>query len=555
VYLTYQTEIGGCDLALLWDSVYTIKLRGDGELEWIRPYQKPAGSGGELIGIFVDAGNSITVGGSIGKGRNSDFVTRKYQNSGEVVWENRATGDGASNTSFSAMTVDEEGNLYVAGSSEDATTSTDFLVSKLDPAGNELWNARFNSPENKLDAPDGIAVDGGGNVYVTGISRTWGGYLRTTVKYDPYGVRLWYRRSNRAWWWVGSSGIASSIHLDNAGNVIVAGGSGMTRYDPDGNVLWENAENVYAMISHQGEIHIAAHEVVCRLDSLGGRSLAINFAAQAVAVDDSGNIFATKSPDWGENQATRKFSPNGTLLWTFNQGGSQMKISPDGGAFIRKTIDWPAAQILKVDRNGIYQWAASTPVMLHGPIDFATDSTGGLYICGHLPSGLEAGSGDFYIAKYDPSGNLQWSGRYDSPRIAAETPYAIMVDRLGNILLGGTAELDDYTNAITIAKFSSVTVAVADEKSDIPHEFSLSQNYPNPFNPSTTIRFALPQAGHVELRISNIVGQEMATIVNEVRPAGHYAVQWNPAGVPSGVYFYTMTAGRFVETRKLVVLR
>jgi len=91
--------------------------------------------------------------------------------------------------------------------------------------------------------------------------------------------------------------------------------------------------------------------------------------------------------------------------------------------------------------------------------------------------------------------------------------------------------------------------------SEIPKEFSLSQNYPNPFNPNTTIRFALPKSGFVSLKIYNLLGREVALLVNEEKTYGTYTVTWNASGMPSGVYFYRMQVGSFIETRKLVFLR
>lgn len=94
----------------------------------------------------------------------------------------------------------------------------------------------------------------------------------------------------------------------------------------------------------------------------------------------------------------------------------------------------------------------------------------------------------------------------------------------------------------------------------MPTKYMLEQNYPNPFNPSTTIRYAIPADGHVTLKVYNIAGQEVATLVNEYKTAGRYDVVFeagNAAGVPlaSGIYFYRITVGGFTETRKMVVLR
>jgi photosystem II stability/assembly factor-like uncharacterized protein len=88
-----------------------------------------------------------------------------------------------------------------------------------------------------------------------------------------------------------------------------------------------------------------------------------------------------------------------------------------------------------------------------------------------------------------------------------------------------------------------------------PIQFALCNNYPNPFNPSTTFAFALPTASFVTLRIFDVMGRDVASVVNEVLPAGSYSRQWSADGLPSGVYFYSLHAGAFSATRKLILLR
>ena len=89
----------------------------------------------------------------------------------------------------------------------------------------------------------------------------------------------------------------------------------------------------------------------------------------------------------------------------------------------------------------------------------------------------------------------------------------------------------------------------------VPMYLELSQNHPNPFNPSTSISFTIPHSVPVSLRIYNLLGQEVATLVNEARPPGTYTVRWDGSGQPSGVYFYRLQAGEYVETKKAILLK
>ena len=89
----------------------------------------------------------------------------------------------------------------------------------------------------------------------------------------------------------------------------------------------------------------------------------------------------------------------------------------------------------------------------------------------------------------------------------------------------------------------------------IPEKYSLEQNYPNPFNPTTDIKFSIPQTGLVKLVVYDILGQEVATLVNEVRQTGNYSINFNASNLASGVYIYKLTAGTYVSTKKLTLIK
>lgn len=105
--------------------------------------------------------------------------------------------------------------------------------------------------------------------------------------------------------------------------------------------------------------------------------------------------------------------------------------------------------------------------------------------------------------------------------------------------------------------FDSLTSVRNIEVGHIPEGFALSQNYPNPFNPSTKIRFAVPASVGtrygVSLQVFDVLGKEVATLVNEELRAGNYETTFDGHGLASGVYFYRLQAGGFVQTKKLVL--
>jgi hypothetical protein len=114
-----------------------------------------------------------------------------------------------------------------------------------------------------------------------------------------------------------------------------------------------------------------------------------------------------------------------------------------------------------------------------------------------------------------------------------------------------------YTNYDFIIDNWMVTAptGVEEDEQITPDKFALLQNYPNPFNPSTKITYNIPQRSNVSLRIYDVLGKEIATLVNEQKEAGTYNIQFDASKLSSGVYIYSIQAGDFLESRKMVLMK
>ena len=153
---------------------------------------------------------------------------------------------------------------------------------------------------------------------------------------------------------------------------------------------------------------------------------------------------------------------------------------------------------------------------------------------------------DYIVGIYIAPGSLEVSTKFN-------ITYCTLLDSAGH-------ELIHQTQGATIEISCFVDVEEGDQADLIPSAYGLGQNYPNPCNLNTQIGYQLPQAGKVTLTIYNVRGQLVRTLVNEQKPAGYHSVMWdgrsdNGMQVSSGIYFYKIQAGKFIKTKKMVLLK
>jgi hypothetical protein len=146
---------------------------------------------------------------------------------------------------------------------------------------------------------------------------------------------------------------------------------------------------------------------------------------------------------------------------------------------------------------------------------------------------------------------------------SAEQGYSVALSADGNTAIVGGPSDSSSVGATWV--FTRSGTPVREEAANVPSQFVLEQNYPNPFNPSTKIQFTIvsTQSGSASggnrqltfVKVYDVLGREVATLVNEVKEPGTYTVQFDGSNLASGVYFYRLQAGTYVETKKLLLLR
>jgi hypothetical protein len=283
----------------------TIKYDSAGQQQWVARYNGPGNGTDEAAAIVVDdAGNVYVTGNSIGSDSGVDYATIKYNAAGQEQWVARYNGPGNGNDYPMAIDIDSSGNVYVTGHSLGSGTGYDYATVKYDSKGQQQWVARYNGPGNDVDEATGIAVDGSGNVYVTGGSMGSNtGVDYATIKYDSAGQEQWVARYNGP----GSlDDFANAIALDDLNNVYITGTStsatrhydyATIKYNADGEEMW-----------------------VSRYSGSG----AGDSEADDLAVDSSGNVYVTGNSlgfGSGSDYATVKYNTMGQEQWAAGYNG------------------------------------------------------------------------------------------------------------------------------------------------------------------------------------------------------------------------------------------
>lgn len=437
---------------------------------WVRRYNGPGSAWDQSRAIVVDgSGNVYVTGHSLGPtpidgSANPDYATVKYDPLGNELWAQRYDGPGNSEDHAYAAAVDGFGNVYVTGMSIGEGTAGDYATIKYHPDGTAGWVRRYDGPGSGWDYARTIAVDGSGNVCVTGMSIDGGtGPDYATIKYDSSGNELWVERYDgpgNDW------DCARAIAVDGSDNVIVTGYSvgsatgcdyATIKYHPSGGTAW--------LRTYDGPGH--DHDY-----------------ARAMVVDASGNVYIT-GDSWDSetafDYATIKYYPDGSAVWVARYNGSgngcdyanAIAVDCYGNVYVTgqsrgSETDFDYVTV-KYDSLGNELWVRRED----GPESWddcanaiAMDTSGNVYV-----AGMSLGSGSWYdyaTIGYDSSGTQLWSKRHDGPGGHGDYACALATDGFGNVYVtgyshGGGASSYDYA---TIRYYQC-------EDNDPPDHFSL----------------------------------------------------------------------------------
>ncbi len=198
-----------------------------------------------------------------------------------------------------------------------------------------------------------------------------------------------------------------------------------------------------------------------------------------------------------------------------------------------------------------WAWTSSYRTYNYGRIYLLNPNTGAMISPDSSVSVIDQAKWNFEMM--DSSYTNRVDGRVPGNASGYTSTLDVKFDANGNVYSqsynGWTVEKWAYNGTLP------VITGVREVGATTPAEYSLRQNYPNPFNPATTIEFSLKQSGHVKLTVTNIIGQEVATLVNEARNAGTHRVTFDARSLPSGTYFYSITVNGYNEVRKMLLVK
>lgn len=403
--------------------------------EWVARYDA-AYEDDTAHAIAVDAEGYVYVTGS-SRGLDGDAAaTIKYDRDGRQLWVARYHPLTLGQHVGFHIALDGKGNVYVAGNSQDGSPRSRYLTIKYDRDGRQVWSDHYRESPDSDGSARALAVDGEGNVYVTGVMgdyrpmKDYGDYV--TIKYDTDGNRVWVARYDGPQHGRGGAG---ALALDGEGNVYVTGGSrgeggwfdyATIKYDRDGREVW-----------------------VARFHDLPNE----NASARSIALDAEGNVYVTgNSGNQGSHYVTIKYDGEGQEVWVARYYGNRgaiahaMALGGDGSVYVTgqslgEGTDSDYATV-RYNTDGQELWVAHSSGLGYGynqPRAIAVDGNDNVYVTGWSEVDRTRYDFDYITVKYDPQGQEVWVARYDGPRHEQDYAYAIALDKDGNVYVTGAS--------------------------------------------------------------------------------------------------------------------
>jgi len=450
--------------------------------------------------------------------------TTLFAQAPDKLWT-RTYGAGVGN-----CVIETSDSGYVAvGSKEDSLGNIDLRLIKTNNLGDSLWSKTFgdlgsdigNSVKQTSDS--GFIILGSTSSYRSGEEDVW------LIKTDANGDTMWTKTFGG-----NSSDVGNGIQITNDGGYVIVGttvsyGAGgedawLIKTDSNGVIQWTKTFGDTA--DDQGKCLLQTSDTGY---IIGGGSISF------------GGVWIIKTDANGDTSWTIAYKPGNWNREWLNSGIE----TNDGYVFAGGLVN---GYIVKTDFLGDTLW---TKLYKGRPtssqvLNCVISTYSGLYLfLNSRADGIWWPNYNCDIFALDGNGNEIW---YKT--IGGTSLSSVIQATDSSYVVSGWADGDFF-----IAKLGYSLTGLKQSNENITNDFSLSQNYPNPFNPSTTIEFSLPKSEFTTLKVFNILGKEVLTLVSNKLHSGNHTYQFDGKNLASGIYYYQLTAGDYREVKKMILVR
>jgi Secretion system C-terminal sorting domain/Domain of unknown function (DUF5122) beta-propeller len=479
-----------------YEDMYIVKINSSGSLQWSRTV---GGTGNDIArsivqttdGGFAVAGETNSFGGG-----NANFYIVKLDSGGTLLWS-KTIHLAAYDYALSIVQTTDGGYAVAGLSTPGGVFSADMLIVKLNASGNFLWSKTYGGSGDDIARSIIQTTDGG--LAAAGYTNSFG-----STGNDFYIVKL----------------------------------------DTGGTLQWSR--------------------------TVGGTGTGSDVVFSIIQTTDGGFALAGETQSFGAGSFDMyivKLGAGGSLLWTRTVGGTSEDhccsiIQTTDGGFVAagNTISFGVSDFyaVKLDGNGTLQWSKTYGGSGVEGANSIIKTTGGGYAVAGETNSFGAGANDMYIVKIDSLGNT--CGNTFSPSTISGMGGTLGIPTSNVITQSPTVTTPASTSGTGGTLTTICIVGIQPISNYIPASYELYQNYPNPFNPATKIKFDIPLskgAGGIIVRLAvyDILGREVAILVNQQLKPGSYEVEWDASNYPSGVYFYKLITQNYSETGKMVLVK
>ena len=504
--------------------------------------QGSAGDYGKAVAIQSD-GKIVIAGYSDDSTSEDYFVASRFNSNGTIDstfgidgWAKVSITGEAKNDFANSVAIQSDGKIVLAGYSIDSSQNEAFAVTRLNTNGdidssfgnNGSLGFFITGGDGYGDKANSVAIQSDGKIVITGYS---GGHffksfyqlnralvvvrLNSDGSFDnTFGLggqaRIQILKDSTR-----SNGNAVVIQSD--GKIVVAGNTNLdnityfnvTRLNPDGsldNTFGTNGTNLF---------------------SLSGSDTTVGNVCNSAALQNDGKIVLGGYYSGGSNFTLARVNTNGSLDSSFGLNGSEI--------------------VPKISQDSYINFIGSC---------VAIQSDGKIIEGGNMDEN------NFTLACFNPDGTIDstfgsngWTLATTASSNHGEGINGMAIDQDGKIVTAGYAIDANNIGSFAAARFLSQGISAVSAVNQLPKSFSLSQNYPNPFNPTTIINYQIPNSNYITLKVYDILGNVIKTLVDGYKTQGMHSVNFNASNLASGVYFYQLHAGNFIATKKLLLLK